>query len=223
GRYGNLPYNLRSQSAIANRQSAIVMKCHFCDEKAQYLTADTGQPVCLAHARLAVIAAPVAPSPATAAITIRAATAADRPEIERLALHFWDETEVVCFGQSYDVRQLPALVALVEDELAGALSYAVEGKRLIIVLLAVWPQHQRRGVGRRLVAAAVAEARRRGLGEVVVATSNDDLPALALYQRCGFQLYKVATGSIEQHHGGPLPGFAGLTIRDELRLRFPAR
>ncbi|MBM3134067.1 MAG: GNAT family N-acetyltransferase [Chloroflexi bacterium] len=194
------------------------MKCHFCDEKAQYLTADTGQPVCLAHARLAVVAAPVAPSPVTATITIRAATAADRLEIELLALHFWDETEVVCFGQSYDVRQIPAFVA-VGDEVAGALSYAVEGNRLIIVLLAVWPQHQRRGVGRRLVEAAVAEAHRLGLSEVVVATSNDDLPALALYQRCGFQLYEVATGSIEEHHGGPLPGFAGLTIRDELRLR----
>jgi len=195
------------------------MKCHFCDEKAQYLTADTGQPVCLAHARLAVIAAPVIPLPAAGTETvIRAATAAARQEIERLAVHFWDETEVVCFGQSYDVRQLPAFVA-VDDEVAGALSYAVEGNRLIIVLLAVWPQHQRRGVGQRLVAAVVAEARRLGLGEVVVATSNDDLPALALYQRCGFQLYAVATGSIEEHHGGPLPGFAGLTIRDELRLR----
>ncbi len=196
------------------------MKCHFCDEKAQYLTADTGQPVCLAHARLAVVAASAALPPAAGAeISIRAATAADRPEIERLAVHCWDETAVVCFGQSYDVRQLPALVALVEDELAGALSYALEDNRLTIVLLAVWPQHQRRGVGRRLVETTVAEAHRLGLGEVVVATSNDDLPALALYQRCGFQLYEVATGSIEEHHGGPLPGFAGLIIRDELRLR----
>jgi ribosomal protein S18 acetylase RimI-like enzyme len=199
------------------------MKCHFCDEKAQYLTVDTGQPVCLAHARLAVVAAPAAPPPVTTAITIRAATAADCPEIERLAVYFWDETEVVCFGQSYDVQHLPAFVALVEDELAGALSCAVEGNRLTIVLLAVWPQHQRRGVGRRLVEAAIAEAHCLGLGEVVVATSNDDLPALALYQRCGFQLYEVATGSIEEHHGGPLPGFSGLTIRDELRLRFPAQ
>jgi ribosomal protein S18 acetylase RimI-like enzyme len=215
------------------------MKCHLCDEKAQYLTADTGQPVCLAHARLAV----VAPPPGTGAeIVIREATAADRPAIERLAVHFWDETEVACFGQSYDVRQLTAFVAVVagchtppyrfaegvttcqmEDDVAGALSYALEGNRLTIVLLAVWPPHQRRGVGRRLVEAAVAEARRLGLGEVVVATSNDDLPALALYQRCGFQLYEVATGSIEEHHGGPLPGFAGFTIRDELRLRFPVQ
>jgi len=195
------------------------MKCHFCDEKAQYLTTDTRQPVCLAHARLAVIAAPAIPPPATGVeIVMRAATAADCPEIERLAVHFWDETEVVCFGQSYDVRRLPAFVA-VGDEVAGALSYALEGKRLIIVLLVVWPQYQRRGVGWRLVEAAVAEARRLGLGEVVVATSNDDLPALALYQRCGFQLYEVAAGSIEQHHGGPLPGFAGFIIRDELRLR----
>jgi len=69
------------------------------------------------------------------------------------------------------------------------------------------------------VETTVAEAHRLGLGEVVVATSNDDLPALALYQRCGFQLYEVATGSIEEYHGGPLPGFAGLIIRDELRLR----
>jgi hypothetical protein len=50
--------------------------------------------------------------------------------------------------------------------------------------------------------------------------SNYDLPALALYQRNGFRITEVAPGNVAQHHGGELPGFAGIPVRDEIRLEF---
>lgn len=46
------------------------------------------------------------------------------------------------------------------------------------------------------------------------------LPALALYQRCGLYITEVVPGRITEHHGGVLPGFAGIPVRDEIRLEY---
>jgi hypothetical protein len=52
----------------------------------------------------------------------------------------------------------------------------------------------------------------------VVATSNDDLPALYVYQREGFVITEVAAGAILAHHGREELGFASIPVRDEIRL-----
>jgi ribosomal protein S18 acetylase RimI-like enzyme len=64
------------------------------------------------------------------------------------------------------------------------------------------------------------EAARRRLERITVVTSNDDLPALALYQRYGFRLTEVIPGRIAQDHGGEFSGFAGIPVRDEIRLEY---
>jgi ribosomal protein S18 acetylase RimI-like enzyme len=58
------------------------------------------------------------------------------------------------------------------------------------------------------------------LGRILVATSNDDLPALALYQRHGFRILEIIPGRIAEDHGGEFPGFAGIPVRDEVRLEY---
>ncbi|MBI5955750.1 MAG: GNAT family N-acetyltransferase, partial [Chloroflexi bacterium] len=102
--------------------------------------------------------------------------------------------------------------------LAGCLSYSIEGSDLVIVMLNVLPEHQRSGLGGKLVSWVVDLAKTKSLSRVIVATSNDDLPAIYFYQRRGFRLSQVAADAIARHHGGPEPGFAGIPVRDEVRL-----
>ena len=64
------------------------------------------------------------------------------------------------------------------------------------------------------------EAVRLGLAELLVVTSNDDLPALALYQRYGFRIREVIPGRIAQEHSGELPGFFGIPVRDEIQMTY---
>lgn len=52
--------------------------------------------------------------------------------------------------------------------------------------LVVDPRWARRGVGRLLVTAVLAEAAERGRA-VVVSTGRDNVPARALYEACGFR------------------------------------
>jgi aminoglycoside 3-N-acetyltransferase I len=51
--------------------------------------------------------------------------------------------------------------------------------------LAVRQEHQRRGIGRRLVEALVDDAARRGIDVVFVPADNDDDHALAFYTSLG--------------------------------------
>jgi GNAT superfamily N-acetyltransferase len=192
--------------------------CEFCDDKAQYQDRHSGQYVCLAHARLEVVAA--GQHPLGAPLTVRAATPDDQARIEELALYFWDETDVDCFGRQYDVLACPAFLATDGDEVVGVIAYAIEEPwdAVVVVLLNLLPGWQGRDGGRDLLNAVHEEARKRRLGRLLVATSNDDLPALALYQRYGFRFEEVMPGLIARHHGGEIPGFSGVPVRDEIRL-----
>jgi ribosomal protein S18 acetylase RimI-like enzyme len=207
----------------------MVKTCSFCEGQPQYRDRRTGHYLCLEHARLEVVA-PAEQSFPTGQLAIRAVPAvsgqnrggAVSAQIEALALYFWDETDVDCFDRCYDVLACPAFVACDGSEVVGAASCALEADwdALVLVMLDVLPAYQGRGAGRALLDAVRDEAARRGLGRVLVATSNDDLPALALYQRYGFRITEVMPGGIARHHGGDLPGFAGIPIRDEIRLEY---
>ncbi len=194
--------------------------CAFCGGKAQYRDGQTGQDVCLEHARLEVVAAGRrTPAPP---LTIRPAAAGDRGRIAELSLYFWDETEVDCFDRQYDVLVCPAFVACDGDEAVGVASYALEAdwEALILVVLHILPDYQGRGGGWALLEAVRDQAEQRGMGRILVATSNDDLPALALYQRYGFHIAEVIRGRIAKDHGGEFPGFGGIPVRDEVRLEY---
>ena len=190
-------------------------RCSVCGDKAHFRSRSTGELLCLDHASLEVTAR--SPSKPGRAVIVPARPP-DYADIATLADHFWGETEVQCFGESYDVTRLPAYVARVDTEVVGSLSFAVERDQLIIVLLNVLPEFQGQGCAARLIEAAVGEAKDRGLSRLAVATSNDDLPALYLYQRHGFTITGARLGEILCHHGGEERGFAGIPVRDELRL-----
>lgn len=194
--------------------------CAFCEGKPQYRDRQTGQYVCLVHARLEVVAA--GRQAAGPMLTIRPATGADYDRIEELCLYFWDETEVDCFDRQYPVLDCPAFLACDGDEVVGVAAYASEEgwNAMVLVVLNILPDWQGRGGGRALLDAVRDEAARRGLGRIMVVTSNDDLPALALYQRYGFRFVRVVPGRIAADHGEEFPGLAGISVRDEIWLEY---
>ncbi|MCS4246841.1 GNAT family N-acetyltransferase [Pseudomonas sp. BIGb0164] len=87
------------------------------------------------------------------------------------------------------------LGAFEEDELAGIVGLAFEPRekarhKVTLFGMYVTRAHQRKGLGRQLVEAALDEARRHPrlkLIQLTVTAGND--AAFALYQRCGFIQY----------------------------------
>ncbi len=191
-------------------------KCTYCDANAIYRDRNNGISLCPVHSRIE-ITGPRGKAPRPP-LTIRPATIADQTQIAKLADHFWGEVQVESFGRSYQVDLLPAYVACDGDEIVGVASYAREGGATNLVMLLVLPQWQGRGAARDLITAVIKMTRTEGATRVILSTSNDDLPALGLYQRLGFAITNVLVGKILEHHGGVELGFAGIPVRDEIQM-----
>lgn len=69
--------------------------------------------------------------------------------------------------------------------------------------LYVIPPRRRRGLGRALMEAAIADARQRGADRMELATSDDDAAARALYEKFGFT--NEADGSVNYFYERELP------------------
>ena len=193
------------------------MRCELCKRPAWYRCGRTGVPICPVHASLEVVAArPDQRRPGS--FEVRAVALEEYPCLKQMAVDFWGETDMECFEGVYDVTQLPVFAGLADDQLVGFLSYAIEEDALNIVMLNVLPEHQGAGLDQELVKAVIEEARRRNLSRLIVGTSNDNLPALDFYQRLGFVIAEVVSGRIVECHGGVEEGFAGIGVRDEIRL-----
>jgi GNAT superfamily N-acetyltransferase len=150
-------------------------------------------------------------------VLVREATDADRAAARALFHRDFGRTRIVAFGEVMDLDAMPALVAVMTEP-AGALAYRLLGDALHIVALATDPMWQRSGVGGHLLAEAELLARRLGLQRLVVSTTNDNLPALYFYQRRGYRLTDLVPNSVTAHTREQVPGFAGIPIRDEVRL-----
>jgi len=195
------------------------MKCRFCDSQAVYRCGCCGACLCSSHARLQLVCHSCIRKHRIV-YRLRRATAKDRDVIGNLVRIFWGEPEQVMFGRTIRVEEQPAFVAGVRGGVAGFVSYGeFEADAFVIVALAVRPEYQGCGIGRALVSAIERTAKKESKKRILVATSNDDLPALALYQLLGFQLFEVAPNAIAAKHGRLEKGMSNIPVRDELRLQ----
>jgi ribosomal protein S18 acetylase RimI-like enzyme len=131
-------------------------------------------------------------------------------------------SEVIVYGSGRERRpgELPAVIADAGGERAGLATYAVEGDEAELVTLNAFTIGA--GIGGMLVEAVADAARAAGCTRLRVTTTNDNLPALRLYQRHGFALAALHAGAVELARKrkpdiGSI-GHAGIPIRDELEL-----
>ena len=93
-----------------------------------------------------------------------------------------------------------------------------------IRVLAVDRRQRGSGVGRALLAAAEAQLRAEGVRHAWLVTTNDNLAALALYQKAGWRLVGLRAGALDETRRTlkpEIPAFGehGIPLRDELELR----
>jgi ribosomal protein S18 acetylase RimI-like enzyme len=152
-------------------------------------------------------------------VLVREAADAEREAALDLFRRDFGRSGLVAFGQVMDLDAAPAIVADMDGEIGGALAYRLVEGGLHIVALATDPMWQRSGVGGYLVAEAELMARRLRIPRVVLSTTNDNLPTLYFYQRRGYCITEwVPNGVAKYSKSASLVGFAGIPIRDEIRL-----
>jgi len=122
-------------------------------------------------------------------------------------------------GEIIDVLG-PGLGLIAGDGL-GLLTYRVDGDALELTAIAASPRG--RGTGSALVNALLEIARTRAVPRIWVVTTNDNLDALAFYQRRGFRLTALRVGAVDEARRTIKPeipriGQHGLELRDEIEL-----
>jgi GNAT superfamily N-acetyltransferase len=122
-------------------------------------------------------------------------------------------------GEVIDV--LAPGLGLVAGDGVGLLTYRVDADA--IELTAVAAQPRGRGTGTALVEALIELAPAAGASRIWVVTTNDNLDALAFYQRRGFRLSAVRIGAIDVARRTlkpalPVHGEHGIEMHDEIEL-----
>jgi len=106
-----------------------------------------------------------------------------------------------------------------DNKFVGFISLRKKGSIFEITELAVAPQFQNEGFGGELLTYARELAKLRGAKGLWVRTSNDNIPALTLYQKFGFKITDVKLGVLIKHHGREILGWGGIPVRDEIMLK----
>ena len=153
-------------------------------------------------------------------VLTREASAEDRAVALALFRRDFGRTSIASFGEIIPLSETSTIVADMQGDISGALAWKRrEEDALQIIALATEPMWQRSGVGGYLVAEAEIVARRTGARRVVLATTNDNLPALYFYQRRGYRLTEVVRNAWRDNAELTIGvGFAEIPVLDELRL-----
>lgn len=157
----------------------------------------------LASLRLSVYRGPLPPDRLSAIAQLEALTLHDEATL-------WGTA-----GLAQTLERPEAALTLIEDRdgvLAYCLSTCIAGE-CEILQIATHPQHQRRGLGRRLLTAVLTAAQEQGCDRVVLEVRRGNLSARRLYEQLGFQLDGVRRG----YYGG------SAADQDALLLSCPLR
>jgi ribosomal protein S18 acetylase RimI-like enzyme len=153
-------------------------------------------------------------------VDIRPLVEDDRDWVERLVVERWGDSIVVGRGGSWNPVELPGFAALEGERCVGLVTYEIDGEACEIVTIDALEEG--RGIGTALLDAVVPVARGAGCERVQLLTTNNNLRALAFYQKRGFRLVGLVPGAIDEERKlkpsiARVDG-AGLPIRDELHL-----
>ena len=151
---------------------------------------------------------------------IRPLTSADRDWVERTIVERWGEPIVVGRGRVWKPAELPGFGAFEGGECIGLVTYEVDGDACEVVTMDALREGV--GIGTALLEEVVETARAAGCSRVQLMTTNNNLRALAFYQKRGFRLVGLRPGAIDEERklkpSMPTVDANGLPIRDEIHL-----
>ena len=141
-------------------------------------------------------------------------------EIERILRETWG-LPVVSVHRNYMPPDVEGLVYRDEwGTVQGLITWHIEGERAEMVSLEAFQMG--RHIGGRMLDEAEKALRQRGVKRLMIATTNDNLRALAFYVRRGYRLIAVHLDALDRVRVAkpqvPHTGIDGLPLRDMMEL-----
>lgn len=155
-----------------------------------------------------------------AELTVRLREDGDRARVEAF-LGERGHRHAARLGRLEDPLAHPALIAELDGELAGVLTFVIDGDSCEVLTLDAGERQQ--GIGTALIGAVETAAAEAGCGRLWLITTNDNVDALRFYQRRGFRLVRLHVGAVDDSRARlkpeiPRVGEHGIDLRDELEL-----
>jgi GNAT superfamily N-acetyltransferase len=159
-------------------------------------------------------------------IELRRLIPEDLPRLRQFWKDRWCDEFVVGHSVVYYPDGLDGFVAMDGEEWVGLITYLFSGAECEIVSIDSTREGQ--GIGTKLMDAAVAEARQQpNCKRVFLVTTNDNLNALAFYQKRGFEMVKVNRGAVNESRkikpSIPVIGMHNIALRDEIEMEIPLK
>ena len=154
------------------------------------------------------------------AAKIREIEPTDEGWVRELFTQNWAGDFVVIRGKTYQIEELDGYIAELNNKKAGLITFKVTGREMEITSMNSLVR--KKGVGTALVNKVVGLAKTKGLENIRLITTNDNLGALRFWQKSGFRLSRIYPDAMEITRKLkptlPLIGENGIPLRDEIEL-----
>jgi ribosomal protein S18 acetylase RimI-like enzyme len=161
---------------------------------------------------------PIVPTEQT--IFIRPIEDWDRVLVAEILETEWGSPICISRGKHLDASTLPGFIAQTTREVRGIVTYHYTDHECEIVTLNSFQHDQR--IGSSLVEHAEEAAQQLGAQRLWLITSNDNIEAIAFYQKQGFRISAIYPDAITEarNHKPEIPLIAenGIALRDEVEL-----
>jgi ribosomal protein S18 acetylase RimI-like enzyme len=155
-------------------------------------------------------------------VKIRAIEDKDRMEVQRQMELHWGGQMMAVHGELIDVPILPGLLAYLDEQFVGLLTYRMMENEIEIISLDSFKINC--GVGSSLIQAILQVAKEKKTTRLYLTTTNDNTRALHFYQKRGFTISALRIGAVSKARRLkttiPVSNEDGIPIEHELELTY---
>jgi GNAT superfamily N-acetyltransferase len=149
----------------------------------------------------------------------------DRQAIADFIEKHWRSKKVMSQGKAYFPHEHEGFIEWRDGQIAGLLTMAYQGDALEVLTLNSMLEGER--IGSALMLLAIEDARKRNINRIWLTTTNDNIQALAFYQKLGFRMTAVNLGVVDEARKAkpeiPKVGYEGIRVRDEIVFELPIK
>lgn len=147
-------------------------------------------------------------------------TPSTRDAVRAFFIDAWGSSEMVISTGTYDCATLDGFVWSETNVIIGLVTYVIREDEIEIISLD--SLQEKRGIGSVLLDEVERVAQQHQLERLSLITTNDNLEALAFYQRRSWRLARIIPGAVDaaRFHKPSIPviGEHGIPLHDEIML-----
>jgi ribosomal protein S18 acetylase RimI-like enzyme len=157
--------------------------------------------------------------------TVRPLSNADRAWVRQFMIAHWGDEIIVGHGEVMRPHEHAGFGVFDGDTVIGLVTYRIVGDECEVISLD--SLREGLGIGKMLMQVVVDQAKLRNCTRVWLITTNDNIRALAFYQKRGFVIAAVHRNAVDTSRklkpSIPLIANNGIPIRDEIELEMMLR